>query len=140
MGGIWLGWDRHPDPTAVPFRVVQPDPQDRDRAWVGGSSGIFMTQDGGQSWFRTLRIDGGDVRALANDRDAIYAAGGKVYAADSGSTVVQLAVYLSTNGGRNWHPLATPDAAQGALEMVVARDGSLLVGTESGVWRLPRRP
>jgi photosystem II stability/assembly factor-like uncharacterized protein len=140
MGGSWQGWDGHPDPRAVPFRVVQPDPQDRDRAWVGGSSGVFMTEDGGQSWSRTLRVDGGEVRALANDHDVFYAAGGKAYTADSGSTVVQLAIHFSRDGGRSWQPLATPHDAQGALDMVVARDGSLLIGTWSGVWRFPRRP
>jgi photosystem II stability/assembly factor-like uncharacterized protein len=139
MGGSWLGWDALPDPRPVPFRAVQPDLQNPDRAWVGGSSGVFMTEDGGSSWFRTLQIDRGGIGALAYAGNSLFAAGGKIYELESGSTASQLAIYLSTDGGRSWQPLATPDGASGAWPMVAGHDDSLLVGTDSGVWRFVRR-
>lgn len=140
MGDSWLMWDALPDPKRVPFRVVQADPQNADRAWVGGSSGVFMTEDGGASWFRTLQIDRGGISALAYAGNSLYAAGGKIYELESGSTASKLAIYLSTDAGGSWQPLATPDGASGAWSMVVGHhDDSLLVGTESGVWRFAGR-
>jgi photosystem II stability/assembly factor-like uncharacterized protein len=98
-----------------------------------------MTEDGGKSWIRTIWLDRGSIRALAHYEDAIYAAGSKAYELESGYTASQLAIYLSTDDGRTWQSLATPDGASGAADMAIGRDGPLLVGTASGVWQFTRR-
>jgi photosystem II stability/assembly factor-like uncharacterized protein len=112
--------------------------------WVGTDDGnVQLTRDGGQHWENVV----GNIRGLpknswVNWMQASSFAPGTAYAAFDRHTVGDMApyVYVTTDYGRSWTALVTPQDAKGVRGYAhVVREDSLdpqllFLGTEFGLW------
>jgi hypothetical protein len=115
--------------------VIVPDPVRRHRVWAAGGLGVLRSNDGGETWTQVLRLDApGSVTGLVHVNGLLYAASVEL----TERQTWRLGLYRSRDGGHRWEALPTPEGADGAWSMTLDRDGSLLIGTRSGVWRVSR--
>lgn len=110
------------------------DDLDRDHLFVGMLYALRETHDGGQTWkpaFFTRHP--GSVPALTRTGELIIAVS---YERDSTARRDLLGVYLSRNNGSSWDTLPVPPTASAGGSITSNSDGSYLIGTLQGVWRL----
>jgi len=89
--------------------------------YEGAEGGIFASPDHGKTW-RRASFPGGNVRSLAADSKAVYAA-----TADR--------VYRSNDAGRTWARPSTATLPGEIRTIHLAGDGALWIGTAQGLWR-----
>lgn len=113
------------------------DPQRPTRIWIGTSTAIYTSADGGRNWSLSTSLGRPDARHAYVS--AFVRLGGWLYAVGfkhQGTTVDSgLIVYARRGSGGDWVRVATPSSAAGAWAAVVGPDDRLLVGTVDGVWR-----
>ena len=96
-----------------------------DAAYAATGVGVFKRREGAGEWERSSTIP---ARAVASSGDWVAALG------------LEGEVCTSADGGQTWRTLAWPTGAAGApTSLSVAVDGTLLVGTNAGVWRADGR-
>ncbi len=115
------------------FHALVFDPADDRRAFAGTHQGLFITEDGGETW-RQAGL-GGDIMGLA----ASAARPGRLYAG------IHLGFAVSEDGGRTWrasrelasadvHGLALADGDPGRLYAFVVGRGLLRSEDGGGTW------
>lgn len=109
-----------PDWSAFANHMVETD---RGTLLLTWARGIARSTDGGQRFEHVF--DGPNVIFLARDD-----ASGALYAQLFDGSVLR-----STDDGVTWTPRTGPFRPRGVESFTVARDGGLLLGTGSGVWR-----
>jgi photosystem II stability/assembly factor-like uncharacterized protein len=96
-----------------------------DAAYAATGVGVFKQREGAGEWERSSTIP---ARAVASSGDWVAALG------------LEGEVCTSADGGQTWRTLAWPtDAAGAPTSLSIAVDGTLLVGTNAGVWRAHER-
>ncbi|MFL6604763.1 MAG: WD40/YVTN/BNR-like repeat-containing protein [Steroidobacteraceae bacterium] len=112
--------------------------------WVGTDDGnVQLTRDGGEHWTNlTANVKGVPKAAWVSWIQASSFAAGTAYVALDRHTVGDMApyVYVTTDFGKTWTPLATPKDAKGVRGYVhVIKEDTvdpqlLFAGTEFGLW------
>jgi photosystem II stability/assembly factor-like uncharacterized protein len=112
--------------------------------WVGTDDGnVQLTRDGGEHWTNlTANLRGAPRNAWVNWVQASSFAAGTAYLALDRHTFGDIApyVYVTTDFGKSWAPLATPKDAKGVRGYVhVIKEDTvdpqlLFLGTEFGLW------
>jgi photosystem II stability/assembly factor-like uncharacterized protein len=112
--------------------------------WVGTDDGnVQLTRDGGEHWTNlTANLPGVPKNAWVNWIQASSFAAGTAYLALDRHTFGDMApyVYVTTDFGKSWSPLATPKDAKGVRGYVhVIKEDTvdpqlLFLGTEFGLW------
>jgi photosystem II stability/assembly factor-like uncharacterized protein len=96
------------------INVILVDPADSNTLYLGTTSGLFRSTDGGQNWTPGTN-GGGDARSLVLDTSS--PAGKRIlYAGISGSGVIQ-----STDGGQSWTRIL--DATTGSVAAALGTGG-----------------
>lgn len=114
------------------------DSTNPDQLDVGVLSGIRRTTDAGTSWQSRMQTRrAGLVTDLARVRGRILALADELASAPPGAS--SMGLYASDDDGLTWDSLPVPPGASGGTRLLVAADGSVLVGTRSGVWRMRLR-
>ncbi|NBW94927.1 MAG: glycosyl hydrolase, partial [Bacteroidetes bacterium] len=155
-GQTWTNMGLH-DSQHISTILVHP--QDSDVVWVaaqgplwnaGGDRGLYMTEDGGLSWTRTLGDDEWvsvtDIEMDPRDPDVLYAATwqrhrtvAKYLGGGPGS-----GLHKSTDGGRSWTELTTglPTGNMGKIGLTISPQNPDVVYAaieldrrKGGVWR-----
>lgn len=113
------------------------DPRNSDRVLVaaqgplwreGGDRGIYLTEDGGESWRRTLEVDehtgASDLVMDPRDPDVLYAAtyqrGRRVWTLVNGGP--GSGIWKSTDGGESWRKIESgiPGGDKGRIGLAIA--------------------
>lgn len=92
-------------PAKAGASLVVIDPKQPDRVYAAGTSGLYRSDDAGQTWqLMTQGLPSGGVTALTLDPRSPD----RLYAATSTG-----ALAISTDGARSWRPLAGAAAHAG---------------------------
>jgi hypothetical protein len=112
--------------------------------------GIYLSEDGGSSWRNTLAqtmagvddfrdqiaFDVASYDSAKNETRTVFWARIKNDHANFGSVEQNPGFFRSLDGGRNWEKLADLTRLSGAILKADPRGGSVLAGTEEGLFRL----
>lgn len=98
-----------------------------ERSFCGGTAnGIYVSEDGGDSWTNIVNLQGVDVLAFAVNEDSAYA--GTVYAGTRFSGL------LYSPDGQNWIPAAPPLNA-GSVRSIEVESGFVFTSHDSSAYR-----
>jgi photosystem II stability/assembly factor-like uncharacterized protein len=118
---------------------VAVDPQNEARWFAGMAGAIWVTDDAGSSWGPVLVTRrAGWVTGLSFTDVGVFAIADE-QAAAAGAPTSALGFYVSTNRGASWDTLPVPTSAAGGRALAVGGAGDLLIGTQSGVWKVQMR-
>lgn len=118
------------EPTNLDFEIENQirctdllmDPQNPDKIYVTSSQGLFVTEDGGETWDQPLSIFLRDVAIHPGNSDIVYAAGTRFYKSeDGGESFDQINSGLPSSGQVNRLEMAVT-AANDQLVYILAGD------------------
>ena len=113
---------------AHPVIAVAADPLRAGAAYAAERTGVYETTDSGATWHALAPLQGNLIAVAVDPAD------GTVYAAGRGAVPL---IWASHDRGQSWSRIDTGLPAQALPEgLSVAADGTLVVGTDAGVYTL----
>lgn len=119
--------------------AVLGDPYDDARCVIGTYGAVRLTTDAGTSWSPLLltRLPGW-VTGLRYAASLLFAVADEAPEPSSTATSA-LGLYRSSDRGLTWDTLSVPSGIEGGRALAAGPDGTLLIGTRAGVWRIEAR-
>ena len=113
------------------IRSIKFDPNNTDTIWAVGSTGVYKSIDGGETWqytFNTYHNYNYTLGAIAidpTDSNIVYVAEG--FVPYYRLTHIRGRVFKTTNGGRSWKRLARPGGSDPGKDSIYNRNYSTIL-------------
>ena len=123
-------WESVPQFESAYVALVAPDPRDANTLFVGPRGGLERSRDAGRTW----EALGGGIEKEIVTALRVHPGRGKIFAGTAGRGLL-----FSDNDGATWQEVKNSDGLNvfprgRAVLTIVARNNSIFVGTEDGVF------